>query len=415
MMVALRTGSALRHLVDTPARVTLASYVDLLCWQARWRALVAVLVAGALATLQSRGWFVGAPSDVVRVVVAYLGAVLAGVLLARAHPDPAPGTIGPAAYLTIVADVAALVAVTAVAARPGHHDWVLVIGFFVVHLAEFSFGRAASMVAIAATVTGYMLLAVTRGDASAAERSEVVVAVVAFVAVASAFLAQYASRRRRLRRIIALFERAEDGDFEGEYDVAADRRPDPVTAVGGAYNRVRARFESLVLTDPLTTCLNRRGFEQALARELARADRAGSEVALLAVDIDDFKNVNDTYGHMAGDETLHQLGALLLGTVRTGDMVARVGGDEFVILCPDTDVDGARQLGERVCQLVGAHDFTGRAMPVRLTISAGIAAIGGGSEDHIASELQLRADRALYDAKRAGRNRVRCWETTAVG
>ena len=413
-MVALHIGSALRPSVDTPARVTLASYVDLLRWQARWRALVAVLVAGALATLQSRGWFVGAPSDVLRVVAVYLGAVVAGVLLARVHAHPAPGTIGPAAYLTSVADVAALVAVTAVAARPGHHDWVLVIGFFVVHLAEFSFGRPASVVAIVATVTGYLLLAATRGDASVAEQSEVVVAVIAFVAVALAFLAQYASRRRRLRRIIALFERAEEGDFEEAYDVAADQRPDAVTAVGGAYNRVRARFESLVLTDPLTACLNRRGFEQALARELARADRARSEVALLAVDIDDFKKVNDTYGHMAGDDTLHQLGTLLLGTVRTGDMVARVGGDEFVILCPDTDVDGARQLGERVCQLAAAHEFTGRAIPVRLTISAGIAAIGGGAEDHIAAELQLRADRALYDAKRAGRNRVQCWETTAV-
>lgn len=362
-----------------------------------------------------RGWLAGDASQLAAVLLCYLTVIGVTATLCRSTARTAgDSAISVAAYVTIFADVAALTAVSAVITRRGAPDWVLVVGFFVVHIAEFSFGRRASILAAASTVAGYSLLALGRGGLPLAERVEFLIATVSFVAVTSTFLAQYASRRRRLRRIIALFERAEEGDFTEAYDVAADRRPDAVTAVGGAYNRVRARFESLVLTDSLTGCLNRRGFDQALERELARADRTGTEVAMLAIDIDDFKRVNDTFGHMAGDETLQQFGRLLRARVRIGDVVARVGGDEFVILCPATGVEGAQELGESLRSLVAGHDFRGQGLPVRVTMSGGVAAIEATDADHTAAELKLRADRALYDAKHAGRNRIRSWAMAGV-
>ena len=403
-------GHPLLHQLKLPPRVTLASPLELLQSQARWRVLVACVIAVVFAVLQQRAWLSGTMPDLGVVLAAYLASVVsAALVLPRMRRGPADGRIGPAAYVTTIADIAAMVALTGIVSPRGSHDWVLVVGFFVVHLAEYSFGRGVSMLAAACTLLGYALLA-RLSVASPAGIAEPAIAAAAFIAVVATFLRQFASRRRRLRRVITLFEHAEQGDLTESYDVAADCRPDVVTVLGGAYNRVRARFENLILTDALTGCVNRRGFEQALERELARAERASSEVALLAIDIDNFKDVNDTYGHVAGDETLEQLGRLLLMSVRTGDIVARVGGDEFVILCPDTGMDGARRLADALRAFVADHVFDGHGATVQMTISSGVAAIEATAADHTASELKLRADRALYDAKHAGRNRVSCWD-----
>lgn len=400
--------------VKLPPRVVLASDGELLRHQLRWRAIVAGAVGATVALLQLRGWLAGAPLGVAGILAAYVATASLAASLAPSHARSVECTATPlAAYATIIADVVALLAVTWLVTPRAGHDWVLVVGFFIVHLAGFSYGRGASILGAIATAGGYLALYAMRPDASAGGWTTTALAAGAFTVVVCTFLAQYTSRRRRLRRIITLFQRAEEGDLTEEYDVAADRRPDVVTAVGGAYNRVRARFENLVLTDALTGCLNRRGLDQALDRELARAERASSEVAMLAIDIDHFKDVNDSYGHMAGDETLEQFGRLLLASVRTGDIVGRVGGDEFVILCPDTGIEGARMLAASLCQFVATHPFDGHGAAVLVTISAGVAAIEATAADHTASELKLRADRALYDAKHAGRNRVRCWEQLA--
>jgi diguanylate cyclase len=166
----------------------------------------------------------------------------------------------------------------------------------------------------------------------------------------------------------------------------------------------------MVLTDPLTACLNRRGFDKSLARELARASRAESEVSLVSVDIDYFKQLNDSYGHLTGDIVLREFGALLLQTARGADVVARTGGEEFSMLLPDTGAEGALRAALRICDLVRTHPFLVNGTRLQLTISAGVATVSGSEADMEEARLKQRADDALYVAKRAGRDRARVWK-----
>jgi diguanylate cyclase (GGDEF)-like protein len=209
-----------------------------------------------------------------------------------------------------------------------------------------------------------------------------------------------------------MFERAEEGDFSLTYDVRADTRPDNVTLVGRAYNRMRAQLATIVLTDPLSECLNRRGFEQQLQLDVRRAARSNGSVAIVAVDIDHFKQVNDSFGHLAGDAVIREAGQLLRETARGGDVVARVGGEEFVILAPDTDVAGALHLAGRVVEAFRTRHFAGVDGKVPVTASVGVVA-DRVRDEHAGGDLRARADEALYAAKRGGRDRVVLWESGA--
>jgi diguanylate cyclase (GGDEF)-like protein len=171
----------------------------------------------------------------------------------------------------------------------------------------------------------------------------------------------------------------------------------------------------MVQTDPLTSCMNRRGFEQALAREIARSSRAGSELSLLAIDLDHFKSINDSRGHVAGDAVLREAGNLLIQTARAGDIVARTGGEEFSILLPDTPGNGAFHFANRLCDTFREHIFRVNNKEIRLTISIGVVSTDGDRPlvpergKNLAEEMKVRADEALYAAKRTGRDRVRAW------
>src|SRR5437868_13684295 len=229
------------------------------------------------------------------------------------------------------------------------------------------------------------------------------------------FLLAFGRLRKRLSKIVELFERAEEGDFQGEYDTSADGRPDAVTLVGRVYNRVRVQLMSMVQTDPLTNCMNRRGFEQSLALDMVRSSRAGSELSLLALDLDHFKSINDSRGHVVGDAVLRDVGALLQQTARAGDIVARTGGEEFSILLPDTPGNGAFHLANRLCDTFRDHVFRVNNKEIRLTMSIGVVSTDGDRPlvaergKNIAEEMKIRADEALYAAKRTGRDRVRAW------
>jgi diguanylate cyclase (GGDEF)-like protein len=218
----------------------------------------------------------------------------------------------------------------------------------------------------------------------------------------------HTSRQRRLRDLVGLFGRLEEGDFAHAYDWTRDPRPDAVSAVGRAYDRMRTQVADAVLTDPLSGCVNRRGLDQQLARELARAERAGAPVAVLAVDIDHFKRVNDRFGHPAGDLVIRDVAAMLREAARAGDVVARAGGEEFVVVLADADEAGATALARRLVDAVRARRFP--SVPgLSVTISVGVAAEPVVRDAHAAEALKGRADEALYAAKRAGRDRAVMW------
>ncbi|MGY6501164.1 MAG: diguanylate cyclase [Acidimicrobiales bacterium] len=161
---------------------------------------------------------------------------------------------------------------------------------------------------------------------------------------------------------------------------------------------------ALARVDGLTGCLNHRAFREVLEAEVDRSRRLGHPVSLLMVDLDEFKQVNDTHGHVAGDELLAETGTALRSLVRSIDTVGRIGGDEFAVILVETDVADAMKVGERICDQV-------RGSGTGATVSVGVAS---AEHDDTAISFLREADAALYDAKRAGRDRVRGRETDTV-
>lgn len=167
-----------------------------------------------------------------------------------------------------------------------------------------------------------------------------------------------------------------------------------------------ARLEVLAHTDPLTQVLNRRALTVRLASELERARRYDSVITLLMVDLDHFKQVNDTYGHLAGDEVLREVATLLQNEIRSVDVVARYGGEEFVVVLPETSLVGATTFAERIREHVAATGFAAAlGEPIRLTASIGVSSYPSTTINTV-DDLFARADEALYRAKADGRNRV---------
>jgi two-component system cell cycle response regulator len=167
------------------------------------------------------------------------------------------------------------------------------------------------------------------------------------------------------------------------------------------------RLELLAHTDPLTELLNRRALIDRLSAEMERVRRYESNVSVLLIDLDHFKRVNDTHGHLVGDDVLMEVAALLQRAVRTVDVVARYGGEEFVVVLPETGVQGATSFAERIRELIEEHDFVAAiGNNLDLTASIGVATFPSEGME-TADDFFARADQALYRAKAEGRNRVR--------
>jgi diguanylate cyclase (GGDEF)-like protein/PAS domain S-box-containing protein len=160
------------------------------------------------------------------------------------------------------------------------------------------------------------------------------------------------------------------------------------------------QLRKLAVTDELTGLRNRRSFEERLVMEFSMARRRKRELSVLLIDVDNFKTINDRWGHAAGDEVLRRLGTILRTTVRLPDLPARYGGEEFVVLLPESGEESAMGLARRVMQRVAAEDWDNEP----LTISVGMAAMNESLESGF--QLVELADEALYAAKRAGKNRV---------
>jgi two-component system cell cycle response regulator len=167
------------------------------------------------------------------------------------------------------------------------------------------------------------------------------------------------------------------------------------------------RLEELAHTDPLTKTLNRRALGERLAAEMERVRRYSTTMSLLLIDLDHFKQVNDTHGHLAGDDVLIEVAGLLQRVVRAVDIVARYGGEEFVVVLPETGAPGAEAFAERLRELIESQLFAAtRGRPIRLTTSIGVSAFPGFGVESV-EDLLANADQALYRAKSDGRNRVR--------
>ena len=167
--------------------------------------------------------------------------------------------------------------------------------------------------------------------------------------------------------------------------------------------RLSESVEKLAITDDLTQVYNYRFLRMALKRELKRAARYGQELAIVMLDVDNLKAYNDRHGHLRGSYLLREMAALLTRQVRSFDLVAKYGGDEFTLILPQTGIEGAMTVAERVRGAVAEHAFPHEDAG-RITISAGVAVFPGDADDGL--PLIKAADVALYDAKRQGRNRV---------
>ncbi|HTR78652.1 MAG TPA: diguanylate cyclase [Gemmatimonadaceae bacterium] len=167
------------------------------------------------------------------------------------------------------------------------------------------------------------------------------------------------------------------------------------------------RLEALATTDPLTRVLNRRALVDRLSIEVDRARRFASTLTLLLIDVDYFKLINDTAGHLAGDDVLKQLAALLADAVRRVDIVARYGGEEFVLILPETSLEGGLVFAERLRERVASRTFDiGAEQALHLTVSVGVATFPSARVESV-EDLFARGDEALYRAKSGGRNLVR--------
>ena len=165
-----------------------------------------------------------------------------------------------------------------------------------------------------------------------------------------------------------------------------------------------AKLKETSFKDEVTGLYNRRFFSLRLEEEISRFRRFNHPVSVVVLDLDGFKSVNDEFGHAVGDETLRDVGQILMKHSRGINVVSRYGGDEFAVLLPHTPYSGAIDAARRLCVDTEKTPVVVGALQVRITVSAGVSSVEGNDRDGM--DLVARADAALYEAKRAGRNRA---------
>ena len=207
----------------------------------------------------------------------------------------------------------------------------------------------------------------------------------------------------RVRGVLNLADKRDGGCFDKEIDLPIIEQ---VSELIGAsiYNvELYQEMEHRAKTDPLTGLANRRGVEEALARETDRARRYGSPLSVMMIDVDQLKDINDRFGHHAGDAALQNLAAVLLETVRSVDVPGRWGGDEFLVILPDTSAEHAEQLAMRLRRRVHDQPTTAENHEILISLSIGVA---NYQKDESLESLIRRVDQAMYTAKEDGRDRI---------
>jgi diguanylate cyclase (GGDEF)-like protein len=251
------------------------------------------------------------------------------------------------------------------------------------------------------------------------QRALLVMVVVFVVGLGTALLVGMALARSVLLPLRVLEEAANrfgSGDLSHRVSLTT---PNEMGELGKTFNamadrlaKAQAELEDLSIHDGLTGLFNFREFHRQLAEEVERSWRYGHPLSLLMLDIDHFKSVNDTFGHLAGDDALRALATRIRQEVRPADRIARYGGEELVIILPETRASGAMTMAERLREIIASHPIPlGPGQTVTLTVSIGVAAYpedvdsAEGLADS-AEQLIRASDKALYAAKEAGRNRV---------
>ncbi len=393
------------------------TYAEVLLWQGRYRVIFLPLVGFSTVTLK---WFgvisvqsVLAPLFAERaLLVAAIGLMVAYLVFHRlvAMYLQRRKRAGMSLVIAaIVSDMMALFGTVFLITPPEHYGRALIVSIFTVQFTQLFFGWTATMANLSLIALGYTALIAYASDAGrlAAPAEELWTLAVYGIGV-MVYVGMQGHLAKRMSTLVGLFGRAQEGDFSARYDEGSEQIPDPISIIGRAYNRMRDHLQAIVLTDPLSGCFNRRGLNQLAEREVARAIRGKKEIAVLAIDLDHFKRINDDYGHLTGDEVIREIGELLRETAREADVVARFGGEEFTILAPESGQEGAMILADRVLEAFRAHKFRSLPPDFTLTTSIGVAA-DVARDDEVAKTLLARADEALYVAKRNGRNRSEIW------
>lgn len=339
---------------------------EILLWQSRIRLGFALLIASIGTALLASDALPRISSASVGAVIAYVLVTVSLTVLVRRTGEAAHGVV----LAMVAADILFVFAVAGVATPPEYYARSLLFGFAILHLSDCYFGRRIAWGALVAIVAAYlgMIWNVTGSGLQLGWKQELA-SLAVFVLAASAFIIHYGSFRERLHR--------------------------------------SAQLANLALIDPLSGCLNRRGLEQQLKRELARAARTGRDVALLALDVDSLKNICNSCGQQAGDTVIRDIGELLRSIARGGDCVARTSGGEFTLLLPETSAPGALRLATRVREAVAQHQFQ-EVSAFAVSVSIGLVA-DRVHDENILHDLHTRADEALSAAKEAGHDRVSIW------
>ena len=403
------TGSTLEYPATTPELVEAlrhdrqALVREAILWQ-RWIRYLAFLALITLALAFGR--------ERVRMLLPVAGvafgyALCVTLTAAMVRRAAAVHEIRLPAFL-VTADVVALAAIIWLSGAPSDAARILVAGLLVVQLAVFYFGRWLGAYSAIISGLAYLVVAALLPQQVAGVRptiAELAFTLGLFAMVCGVLVMAYGSFRARMNRLRLFCKLVEEGDLAPALTLGMEKRPDDLTLLAKSFDAMRMRLAEQIGTDPLTGCLNRRALETRLRAEWRQAKRRGSTVAVLAIDLDHFKNVNDTRGHPFGDVVLQELAGIMKATARDTDAVARLGGDEFVIVLPDTGWQGALTFAERIRRKVDDFSFGAASGAIGLTISVGVA-LARGTDPMSPETLLHEADRSLYKAKSGGRNRI---------
>ena len=386
-------------------RVGALNNADLVVWQSARRSMIAATLGFSAVLLRAMGIVHGPVQPLLAIVPIYIGVVALITLGIQRRGTASRALLAGLALADVVAIFTTLVFVTA----PAYYSRGLLLALLALQFARMFSGLTPSLTVVAASLLGYPgILYIASRDGYPVQWGEHAWTILLFLIVSMNGIVLHASIQRRLTKLVDLFSRAQRGDLSRTFVDEPDQEPDGITLLGRSYNHLRSELAAMVLTDTLTSCLNRRGFDRALNEAIRSGLTRRRELTLLAIDVDHFKSINDSAGHLAGDAVLRELSTILRESSRVGDLVARVGGEEFVMLLPNADLETAGVVAERLMQRVRDHSFRSMRLRQRVTVSVGIAC-ERVTDAHIGGSLRARADEALYVAKNLGRDRVVLW------